>query len=154
MSGYSHHPGARPEKPFNDGAIPSQPEIADVEQEPTAVVAISVKHDGPIRSHRLPARKASTQTVNVPLAPITSRTFGKDGRRNRVLIVSVDNPFYYATTKSGLASASVTAAAAWPPNVPLPLENCDEVYLACAPVGTFSAATSSTLGIIAEFYAD
>jgi hypothetical protein len=154
MAGHSHHPVPRAEQPMHAGALPAQPSIAEVEQEKPEVVSIPVRHDGPVTAHRLPARDASTQTLNVPVSPVTSAVFKNDFRRSRTVICSVDNPFYYATTRSGLSSTSVSAAAVWPPNVPLELENCDSVYLACAPVGTFSAATSSTIGIVAEFFAE
>jgi hypothetical protein len=156
MPGRNHPiPRHRNTAAHDAGALPAQPAIAEVEQEVSRPLyeAVVVKHDGPQTVHQLPAKRAATQTVIVgtPAAGQETVIGGGDFKRKRTVLCAVDNAFYYATTPRALSTTSVTAAAVWPANVPLVLENCDAVYLACAGI---SGATSSEIGIVTEYWAD
>lgn len=145
-----NHPVAAHEREQLAGAMPALPAIAEVEQEPLSMVAILVKHDGPLTVYRLPARRSATFTVNAPLISAlngsTGRQLGVELKRSRAVITSSDYPFLYTTRQGGFSSASsVPAAALWPALVPLVLENADQVFLACAGVGTVPSSSSTTI---------
>lgn len=148
-----NHPRPAHQQHFTSGALPPDPPIEVVEQE-YVPDAVEVRVVGPVTTHRLPAKRAATMTVaaGLPGASITG-TLGVELKRSRAVLCSVDAAFYYATRAISLNSASsaATAGCIWPPNVPLVLENADQVFLACAGL---ASATSSTIGILIETWAD
>jgi hypothetical protein len=154
MSG-RHHPVPAHQRAATAGAMPASATLAEVEQEevyhPKPVDVCVV---GPVTMHKLPARRAATQTVVVglPQGGMTA-TLGTELKRSRAVICSVDAAFFYAVRAQSLQSAStaMTAATIWPPNVPLVIENADQVFLACAGL---ASATSSTIGVVIETWAD
>jgi hypothetical protein len=141
------------------GALPAAPAIETVEQEqaPQGPSTVPVRVVGPISTHPLPARRgaAFTQTVGTPPAFVS--LLGRELKRQSATLMSSDKPFLYSTTEASLsqalaATAVVPAGAAyWPANVPLPLHNADQVYVAC-----FSSTASdvATISVIVETYAD
>jgi hypothetical protein len=145
-----NHPMPQHQRDTLAGAIPADPPIAEVEQEQIAPMAVVVEHNGPLTVHQLPARRAANTTVLAPIAPGIS-VLGVELKRSRVLLISTDQPFYYATAASKIATASTAAAAAtlWPANVPLELLNADKVFLASA-----HASTAATIGVVIESWAD
>ncbi len=132
------------------GALPADPPIAEIEQEQIAPLAVVVEHNGPLTVHQLPARRAANMTVVAGLAP-GGKVLGVELKRSRVVLCSVDQPFYYATGGAKISSVASadTAATIWPANVPLELLNADQVWLASA-----HATLSAKVGIVIESWAD
>jgi len=143
-----NHPLPQHQRDTLAGAIPADPPIAEIEQEQISPRAVVVEHNGPLTVHQLPARRAANMTVRVPTTG--NKILGIEMKRNRVLLCSIDNPFYYATADNKLSAGSAaTAATVWPANVPLELRNADQVHLASA-----HATDPATIGVVIESWAD
>lgn len=127
------------------GALPASPSIAQIEQEDLAPARLSVlvEHNGPITSHELPSRSGSAFSQIFDSGGSTQQLLGKDLKRKRALIVSTDNPFYYAARDQ--ANPNSAAAALWPANVVLEITHADEVHIAGA-----TADQVSTIAVITE----
>lgn len=130
--------------------MPDAAELQGVEWEGSAklpIVPVSV--EGPVRTEPLPSRLGDARTIKVqPAASILAHTSGdttfrrnKDPRRRRVILLSTDQPFYYAMDQETVERGQ---GALWPINVPLPVEHTDEYFLASANVA------GSTITIIRE----
>lgn len=145
-----NHPIPAHQRAALAGAMPAEPGIAEVEQEPLGPAAVLVEHNGPLTVHQLPARRAATMSLSAPVAP-GLKVLGAEIKRSRVILCSVDKPFYYAVRQSQIATASsaASAAAIWPANVPLPLHHADQVWVASA-----DASLPATIGVVIETWAD
>jgi hypothetical protein len=132
---------------------PVLPDAEDVQGEEIdgnpRIPIVPVSVEGPVRVQQLPSRLGDARTVKLlPAASITPHAAGevtfrrnKDPRRRRLILLSTDKPFYYAMEQE---SAERGSGALWPINVPLPVEHCEEFYLASAD------AAGTTLTIIRE----
>jgi len=124
------------------GALPADFDLSEVEQErhvPDSH-AILVEFNGPQMVHNQPSKSGAPFSQIINAAGDT--VLGSDKRRKRAVLCSIDNPFYYATTQR--ATPNTASAALWPANVPLPLENADEVWCAAAPPLTGVVTPAST----------
>lgn len=145
-----NHPMPLHQREALAGALPADPPIAEIEQEQIAPLAVVVEHNGPLTVHQLPARRAANMTVLAPIAP-GEKILGVELKRSRILLCSVDQPFYYATGSAKISSvgSADTASTIWPANVPLELLNADQVWLASA-----HATLSAKIGVVIESWAD
>lgn len=122
------------------GSMPV-PDIEELKQEsPNDVPRIPVSVElGTV--YRLPGRRAQCSTDLVTDTVSVQVGYAND-KRNRLTLISVDEPIYIARDKTSQGSI-------WPKNVAYVVEHCDNVYVKCA---TASATTS--VGTTAELWAD
>lgn len=130
--------------------MPDAAEIQGVESAPsTKFPTVPVTVEGPVRVEQLPSRLGDARTFKVqPAASIAAHVSGdttfrrnKDPRRRRVILLSTDQPFYYAMDQETVERGQ---GALWPINVALPVEHTDEFFLASANVA------GSTITLIRE----
>lgn len=125
------------------GALPAEPTIAEIEQEKVAPeqCAVLVEHNGPVMTHALPARAGAAFSMYVDTT--SNFILGRDLRRQRAVLISTDQPFYYSARELSVVNSA--SAALWPINVPLVITHADSVYVACA-----TASSHSTIAVITE----
>jgi hypothetical protein len=146
MSG-RNHPMPAHQRATLAGALPADPPIAEIEQEQLGPLAVLVQHNGPATVTVLPSERSATMTVRVTATQGQS-ILGTELKRARVLITSIDNPFYYAVTRANIGAAAPSAAMVVGPNVILDLRNADAIYLRSA-----HATDPATIGICVETWA-
>jgi hypothetical protein len=157
VPGRQLHRPAHPEE-WTAGAMPASPDIATVEQEQHGHASVPVVVDGPVTSHALPAKRAATQTLVVGVPPAAVSLLGRELKRSRVVLWSIDKPFLYSTTAAAIstplnstAGINVQGAVTVPINTPIILLNADQVWVACASV---TATDVATVCSVIETWAD
>lgn len=116
------------------------PDVEELQQEAPELARVPVSLElGTV--YRLPARRAicSTDVVGDTTAIGVAAV---NPRRNRVVLVSLDEPVY-------IARDSLSTGALWPANVPYVGEHADAIFVKCA---TTSQTTS--VGVVQELWAD
>lgn len=122
-----------------------RPEADAVMQRPEDVQRIPVEVTGPVTTHELPARGATTCTEVATVAP--RDILNADRSRKRATLVSTDSPFYVAYSRNPPIGNPGSVGALWPANVPLIVTHCDWVTV-WTPTGT------ATIGVCTEQWAD
>ena len=88
----------------NDSINPELPELE--QEEDQALPAVDVRHVGPVKMHRLPARIAYSRNVNVVASsdPVTLENIAsEDLRRSYIKVVCTGNPIFIGHTKQDVA---------------------------------------------------
>lgn len=132
------------ETEYEPAALDAKPDLEDVLQEEDAPVAVPVKHDGPVHTQELPARRWSAFNTTVVDTSV-EHLFGRDPRRKRVTLMTTDAPYIVGESKQVVEKG---AGAVWPQNVALVLAHQGDIYV------RRSAAGSSVLSVVAEYWAD
>lgn len=122
-----------------------RPEADAVMQRPEDVQRTPVEITGPVTTHELPSRGATTITEVATTAP--RDILNADRTRKRATLISTDNAFYVAFSRNPNVSNPGAVGALWPANVALPITHCDWVTV-------WTATGTATIGVLTEQWAD
>lgn len=123
-----------------------RPEADAVLQRPEDIRCVPVEVTGPVTTHELPSRGATTMIEVATVSP--REILGADRTRKSAILLSTDNPFYVSYSRNpSIASGPAPVAALWPANVALPIAHCDWVTV-------FTLTGTATLSVITENWAD
>lgn len=111
-----------------------QPELAELQQEDTVIVAVPVKHDGPVTMHELPSRCGAV--IDFALTTNMQMVVPANYNRKRTLLIS-SAIWNISHTRNGAGSP-------WPAAVPCEIRHCSAIY----------ASGTATLTVITEVWAD
>lgn len=124
-----------------------QPDLPELQQrEVFELPSVPVRIDGPAQVNTLPSRRfsVSQEPVGASTANAT-RVLTNDPTRRRAIILfrsGTSTDFFL------VQSASTGQGVAWPANVPLVMDHCDEVY------AKGGAAEAISLSVLIESWAD
>ena len=116
-----------------------------VMQRPEDVRCVPVDVVGPVTTHELPARGATTCTE---VATTAARDIlSADRTRKRATLISTDNPFYVAYSRNPNINTPGAVGGLWPANVPLIITHCDWVTV-------WTPNGNATIAVLTEQWAD
>jgi hypothetical protein len=118
------------------------PDIDTVQQFEDGGIRVPVRLDQNVPVYILPSRSGAARSYGVDATNATILV-GKDPRRRRATIVSIDQHIYVGSKDEVVAST----AAVWPKLVPLVVEHTEEIYVK-------AATATSTVSVIPEHWAD
>jgi len=123
-----------------------RPEVDAVMQRDQDGTCIPVEVTGPVTTHELPSRGATTM---IEIAGVQPREIlGANRSRKNATLLSTDAPFYVAYSRNPpLNSGPAPVAALWPINVPLVIGHCDWVTI-------FTLTGTATVSVLTEDWAD
>lgn len=136
-----------------DDNLSTPDQLAEVYQtDPVVDVKGEVKIVGPVRVQHLPSRHGNGMNTSL-IESIAQPLVGANPRRRRIVILAMapsgsTSRGFYIGDRDDVAALR---AALWPYNVPLTLENTEQLYV--MPDGT-GLATGHIISYIAEDWAD
>lgn len=123
---------------------PDVPEVLQMESPDIGTPPVVVVIRGPIRAQEMPA-KANGGKGYVVSDTDTKRVLTADPHRSRALVISLAQPFKFASTQGELSGQCPV----WPALVPLEIKAVDELWVQCATSGQ-----SDTVSVAQERWAE
>lgn len=123
-----------------------RPELDAVMQRDEYGTCVPVEVTGPVTTHELPSRGATSMIEVATVQP--REILGANRSRKSAILLSTDSPFYVAYSRNpAIGSGPAAVAALWPINVPLVIGHCDWVTV-------FTLTGTATISVLTEDWAD